>query len=256
MTAASTSALVAFCDDLLSAPDFADFAPNGLQVPGPATVEHVVTGVSANAALLAAAADLGAGLVLVHHGLFWKGDPLGLDVVAAGRLRRLFAADMALAAYHLPLDAHPRIGNNALLAAALGADATEPGFPHAGQPLGVVATFAGDGLSIDALAARVEAACAGRPPLVLPGGPAHVRRLGIVTGSAADDIAVAATLGCDAFLTGEPAERVTALARELGVTFLGAGHHATETFGVKRLGDLLAREHQIVHRFIDIPNPI
>jgi putative NIF3 family GTP cyclohydrolase 1 type 2 len=236
MTAVSTSALVAFCDDLLSAPDFEDYGPNGLQVPGPPETAHVVTGVSAVAALFEAAADAGADLVLVHHGLFWRGDPLGLDAVAAARLRLLFRHDLALAAYHLPLDAHPAIGNNALFAAALGADATEPAFPHGGRPLGLVATFAGDGLPLDELVARTAGACDGRVPLVLPGGPARVRRLGVVTG--------------------EPAERATALARELGVTFLAAGHHATETFGVRALGDALAAEFGITHTWVDVPNPV
>lgn len=256
MTDVSTSDLIAFCDDLLDAAAFADYAPNGLQVPGPDRIAHVVTGVSATAELLAAAMAHGADLVLVHHGLFWKGDALGLDRVTAGRLRILFAANAALAAYHLPLDAHPALGNNALLARALGADATEPAFPHGGRPLGLVATFAADGLPVETLAARLTTVCDGRAPLHLPGGPAHVRRLGIVTGSAPDDIAEAARIHCDAFVTGEPAERVTALARELGVHFFGAGHHATETFGIRALGDRLAETFGIAHTWIDVPNPV
>jgi len=255
-TAVPVGDVVAFCDRLLEAGAFADYGPNGLQVPGPETVSTVVTGVSAHQALFRAAAAHGADLVLVHHGLFWRGGDLALDAVAAGRLKLLLANDMALAAYHLPLDGHPEIGNNALLAGALDADGVTPAFPHGGRTIGTIASFGGEGLSVPAFTERLAAAVGGRPPLHLPGGPALIRRVGIVSGSAADDVTAAAALGCDAFVTGEPAERATALAQELGVHVFAAGHHATETFGVRALGDLLARHFGIAHVWVDVPNPV
>ncbi len=256
MASVPTVDLIAFCDELLEASAYADYGPNGLQVPGPATISTVVTGVSAHAALFEAAAESGADLVLVHHGLFWGSGPAGLDRVTATRLKLLFAHGLALAQYHLPLDGHPQLGNNALLADALGARATVPGFEHEGQPLGVVADIDRDGLSPDELARRITRATGGRVPLHLPGGPDLIRRVGIVSGAAADDLEHAADLGCDAFITGEVAERTTALARELSIHCFGAGHHATETFGVRALGDRLAAEFSIDHVWIDIPNPV
>jgi len=171
------------------------------------------------------------------------------------RLKPLFEHDMALAAYHLPLDGHPQHGNNALLAEGLGCTATEPFALHHGTPVGVAGTFGGDGIGAEELVERVRTLTA-REPLALLEGPERVRRIGIVSGGGADYISEAAAAGYDAFLTGEPAERVAAIAREEGVHFIAAGHHATETLGVRRLGDLLAGNLQIVHRFIDIPNPI
>lgn len=255
MTAVPTTDLIDFCDRLLDADAYEDYGPNGLQVPGTASVSTVVTGVSAHAALLRAAVTHDADLVLVHHGLFWRGGDLRLDEVAAGRLRLLLTNDMALAAYHLPLDGHMEIGNNALLAGALGAVHVEPAFAHGGATIGVVATLPGDGLPVggftDLLAGAVD-----RAPLHLPGGPALLRRVGIVSGAAADDVGEAARLGCDAFVTGEPAERTTALAQELGVHVFAAGHHATETFGIRALGERLAERFGVTHVWVDVPNPV
>ncbi len=242
--------LVARLDDLLQTDAFDDMGPNGLQVPGRQEVGRVVTGVSATRALIERAVELEADLVLVHHGLFWNFDAPGMTSVLAERLRPLFKHDIALAAYHLPLDAHPEHGNNALLAEALGCDAHEP---FAG--IGSLGTFAGDGVPVDELLARVQRACA-RTPLLQGAGPGHVRRIGIVSGSAAGSLGAAADAGCDAFLTGEPKEHVMGEATERGIHFIAAGHYATETFGVRRLGDLLEREMGIEHVFVDLPNPV
>jgi dinuclear metal center YbgI/SA1388 family protein len=255
MPAASTHEVITFLDQLLEPERFDDYGPNGLQVPGGAGVTTVVTGVSAHVALFERAAEEGADLVLVHHGLFWRGMPMEVTPSLHRRLAPLFRHGMALAAYHLPLDGHPEHGNNALLAEGLGCDTTEPFAMHHGVPIGVAGTFAGDGITIAELTDRVTM-LTDREPLVLPEGPERIRRIGIVSGAGADYVLDAVAGDMDAFLTGEPAERIAAVAREEQIHFVAAGHHATETFGVKRLGDLLAREHQIVHRFIDIPNPI
>ena len=241
--------VVARLDELLDPGAFDDLGPNGLQVPGPRPVTRVVTGVTAQRALIERAVAEEAELVLVHHGLFWRFDPPGLTPRLAERLRPLFRHDIALAAYHLPLDAHPEVGNNALLAEALGASRHAP-FAAIGRG----AAF-DDPVPIGDLIGRVTRVCA-REPLVFDAGPPAVRRLAIVSGGAASRLDAAVAEGYDAFLTGEPKEHVMADAREAGIHFIAAGHYATETFGVRRLGDLLAAELGIEHVWVDLPNPV
>lgn len=247
--------LIAELDRLLEPERFEDYGPNGLQVPGRGEVEAVITGVSAHLELFEHARDAHADLVLVHHGIFWGSAPGPIDAALKRRLRLLFDADMSLAAYHLPLDAHPQVGNNALLADALGADAREPFALHRGQPIGVLASFDGGGVAADELVARTARAT-GREPLAFRTGPARVRTIAIVSGAGAAYLQDAIDAGADAFLTGEPAERVMAQAREGGVHFIAAGHYATETLGIQRLGEHLARTFGVRHEFVDVPNPI
>ena len=243
--------LIAHLDRLLAVDEFHDYGPNGLQVPGPAEIQTVVTGVSANGRLLAAAVEAGADLLLVHHGLFWRGEPLEITPLKHRRLQPLFAHDIALAAYHLPLDAHPEHGNNALIAQGL--DGRDP--QRLGD-VGIHVRFDGDGLTVEELTARVRTVVGGREPLGIAAGPERIRTLGIVSGAATDEMLGAIDLGLDAFLTGEPAERAFSIATDAGIHFLAAGHHATETFGVRRLGELLEREFGVRHRFVDVVNPI
>jgi dinuclear metal center YbgI/SA1388 family protein len=242
--------IIGTCDRVLQPALFADYGPNGLQVPGRERVERIVTGVSATLALIERAVELQAGLVIVHHGLFWDGQPRALSPVLAERLRALFKADVGLAAYHLPLDAHPEHGNNAILAERLGCSHHEP---FAG--IGRAGAFEGDGVPIDELHGRVREAT-GREPLRQGAGPDRVRRIAIVSGGAPDMIGDAIAGGFDAFLTGEAKERVMAEADEAGVHFFAAGHYATETFGIRRLGELVAAEHGVEHVFVDLPNPV
>src|SRR5688500_18916020 len=176
--------LISDLDGLLRPEVFDDYSPNGLQVPGPEEVRTVATGVTASVELFERAAGEEAQLIVVHHGLFWKGMSQQINLPLYRRLRTLFLSDMALAAYHLPLDAHPEVGNNALLARALGCDALEPFAEHEGQAIGVAARFDGDGIAAGELVERVRAAT-GRDPLHLAYGPARVRTLGIVSGGAA-----------------------------------------------------------------------
>jgi dinuclear metal center YbgI/SA1388 family protein len=224
-------------------------------VPGPARVETIATGVSANLQLFELAAAEHAQLLLVHHGLFWGSGPGAIDVALKRRLKILFDADIALAAYHLPLDAHPRFGNNALLAQALGAETLEPFALHRGQPIGILARLPGEGLSPEALFARVHEITS-REPFVFDTGPARVRSVAIVSGDGSDYLAEADAAGADALLTGEPAERAMAGAREAHLHFIAAGHYATETFGVRRIGEHLAERFGVRHVFLDVPNPI
>jgi dinuclear metal center YbgI/SA1388 family protein len=247
--------IISALDELLEPAAFGDLGPNGLQVPGPQDVQRVVTGVSAQRALVERAVEEGAQLVLVHHGLFWDFMPAGLTPTLAERLRPLFKHDVALAAYHLPLDGHPELGNNAILAERLGCERHEPFGTYRGAAIGRAGTFPGDGIAAADLFARVREVTA-REPTVFDGGPDLVRRIGIVSGSGADALNEAIELGLEAFLTGEPREHVMADAREAGIHFIAAGHYATETFGVRALGDWLAQRFGVEHVWVDIPNPV
>src|SRR5690349_19392539 len=251
----SVQTIVDHLDSILDPAAYDDYGPNGLQVPGREEVQTIVTGVSANVALFARAREEDADLVLVHHGLFWAGPPRPLDRASKRRLQMLFDADMSLAAYHLPLDGHPEHGNNALLAAAIGCETREPFGHHKRATIGVLGRLPGDGIAADELVARVGAAT-DREPLAFTGGPDRVRTVGIVSGAGADYLEDAIAAGLDAFVTGEPIERAMARAREAGVHFLAAGHYASETFGVRRLGELLADRFGVRHVFVDVPNPI
>jgi dinuclear metal center YbgI/SA1388 family protein len=253
--AARTADIVAYLDELLEIERFADYGPNGLQVPGATEVEAILTGVSAQRALFERAVDEGAQLVLAHHGILWDFEPRRIGPAQATRLKLLLANDVALAAYHLPLDSHATHGNNALIASGLGADRHTPAFPHKSTPIGAIAHFDGDGIPAAELLARV-ATLTQREPLAFDAGPARVRTLGIVSGAAAGTLAEAIDLGLDAFLTGEPKEHVMAQARESRIHFIAAGHYSTETFGIRRLGELVAARFGVRHVFADIPNPV
>jgi dinuclear metal center YbgI/SA1388 family protein len=272
---APTSTIIAELDRLLEPARFDDYGPNGLQVPGASEVTTVATGVSAHLELFERAAAEDAQLLLVHHGIFWGSQVGPIDAQLKRRLEVLFDADLALAAYHLPLDAHPTLGNNALLARELGASEIEPFALHHGEPIGFIATLGKDNGSDDGdragepgnsatdaegipaadLFTRAHEITA-REPLVFDAGPPIVRRLAIVSGGGSDYLADAAAAGADALLTGEVAERDMAQAREHGLHLIAAGHYATETFGVRALGEHLAERFGLRHVFIDVPNPV
>ena len=246
--------LIAFLDDLLDSPGRPDYGPNGLQVPGAEEVELVVTGVSAHRELFEQAAAAGAQLVLCHHGIFWGEEAGPITEQLKARLKLLFDNDMSLAAYHLPLDAHPEVGNNALICEGLGLEREAPLGQAKGAPIGWVGTAA-DPLSIDELVER-STGLFGSAPLVFDSGPAEIRRVGIVSGGGSSILEDAIALGLDAYVTGEPTEHVMADAREGGIHFLACGHYASETFGIRRLGELLSERFEVEHRFIEVPNPI
>jgi dinuclear metal center YbgI/SA1388 family protein len=252
---ASLAEIIAELDALLEPQAFGDWCPNGLQVEGAGEVTHVATGVSASVELFGAAIAAGAQLIVVHHGLLWDGDDPRLIGPRRERLRMLLSADVSLAAYHLPLDAHPRIGNNALLAAGLGLVDAQPFAEHRGRAIGVRASAPGAGVGADELLARV-ASLTGREPLAFAGGPEVVRTVGIVSGGAARDVHLAVEAGLDAFITGEPAEWARALAAEAGIHFIAAGHHATETFGPRALGEHLAERFGVDWTDVPVENPV
>lgn len=236
--------------DTLDINRFRDYCPNGLQVEGRTLIRTVVSGVTASMALLEAATEAGADMVLVHHGYFWRGEDPRVTGPRKRRLRQLLANDINLFAYHLPLDAHPELGNNAQLGQVLGFVA-DGRFGE--QELGWYGTT--DARSVGELAHRIEQVLGRAPQLI--GDPAQpVTRVAWCTGAAQSAMDAAIAAGASVYLSGEISEPTVHLARETGVAYFACGHHATERYGVRALGDHLAKEFGIRHHFFDIPNPV
>ena len=246
----SRDALCSAFDALLQPERFKDYAPNGLQVEGRLHIARLVSGVSASQALIDAAIAERADAIFVHHGLFWRGQDGRITGWMKQRLQRLLAHDINLFAYHLPLDAHPELGNNARLGAALGwtADA------HFGeQELGCLASAQYG--SAAALAQQVQAVLGRTVTLVVPDPDRPVARVAWCTGGAQSYFEAAIAAGADAYLTGEISEPQTHIAREKGVAYLAAGHHATERYGAPAVAAHVAEQLGLQHVFIDIDNP-
>jgi dinuclear metal center YbgI/SA1388 family protein len=244
-------ALVRHLDELLEPARFKDYCPNGLQVEGAGEVRRIVAGVSACQALIDAAAERGADALLVHHGWFWRGEDGRVTGFRKARLQTLLARDINLIAYHLPLDAHPQLGNNARLAALLDWRAEGRFGEHElgwiGRPA-IAPTLA-------ELARRV-AGQLGRDPLTVGDAERRIERLAWCSGGGQDYFEQAVTLGVDAFLSGEISEPAVHLARESGVAYLAAGHHASERYGVQALAGHLAVKFGLECEFVDIDNPV
>jgi dinuclear metal center YbgI/SA1388 family protein len=240
--------IVAHANALLEVERWPEFAPPGLQVVGSAEVTRIVCGVSASRALFERAVESGAELVLVHHGLFWRNEPLVVDARLRGRLEALFRGDTSLVAYHLALDAHPELGNAAQLARRL---QLTPDGPFG--PFGLAC--AQPPSTLDDLVVRVRDVTE-REPLVLAHGPAAIRRVAVATGSAGYDLVRAAHEGFDALVTGEPEEPSLHAAQELGIHLIAAGHHATERYGVQALAATLADRFDLHWSYIEVANPV
>ena len=246
--------LTEYLDRYLEVRRFRDYCPNGLQVEGRAEVNSLVTGVSACLDLLEAAIAADADVILVHHGYFWNGEPAPLTGMKLRRLRRLLENEIGLLAYHLPLDAHPEVGNNACLARELHLHVD--GVLDDDQPV-PLAMFGHTDTPLDAGAfAQNIAALLGRQPLWVAGGRKQLQTLGWCTGAAQDYIHYAVAKGLDAFVSGEVSERTTHIAREEGIHYFAAGHHATERYGVQALGAHLAEKFSLKHQFIEVDNPV
>lgn len=246
--------IVAACDHQLRSSQFNDFTVNGLQVEGRETVMKVMSGVTACQALLDEAVAWGADLVLVHHGYFWKNEPVPITGMKQRRIKTLLENDISLLAYHLPLDAHAEFGNNAELA------------KHMGWKVeGCLDGELGGGLlwsgrltepqSLDAMGEQLAAVLQRTPLLVEAPRVGAIERIAWCTGGAQDMITAAYEAGAQVFVSGEISERTTHFARELGIHYIAAGHHATERYGVQALGEWLASEYGVEHRFVDIDNP-
>lgn len=247
--------IVRYLDDYLQIASFRDYCPNGMQVIGRPEVERVALGVSANLECFRMAAEQHADMLITHHGLFWENTPQVVGARLKGRLKMLFEHDITLLGYHLPLDAHPEIGNNALWLRALGFELEGITLGVArGKPIGAV----GNAPKRQTMREVVEKVTqvAGASPRVYAYGPQTVRRLGVVTGGGYHNLLDAIELGCDTFITGETGEPTEGIAREEGVNFIGVGHYNSEKIGVQAVGELLREQFGVTTFFCDIPNPV
>jgi len=250
---AERAALTAAFDAQLQPERFHDYAPNGLQVEGRPSVRKLVSGVTASRALIDAAIDAGADAIFVHHGLFWRGQSGAVTGWLKERLKRLLAHDINLWAYHLPLDAHPTLGNNAQLGRVLGLDVQARFGEH---DLGCIGARSGGGAfaGAQALAAHLERAFK-RPVTHVGQARGAIQKIAWCSGGAQDWFEAAIGAGAQAFITGELSEPQTHLARECGVAFYACGHHATERYGAPALAAHVAAQLGIAHQFIEIENP-
>lgn len=233
---------------------YRDYCPNGLQVEGRTEIQKIVTGVTASQALIDAAIKEKADALLVHHGYFWKGESQPIIGMKKNRIKALLENDINLYAYHLPLDAHPQLGNNAQLAALLGIEGNES--LENGNPNSVLRSgHFPNGIAPKALIERITQVL-DRSPMTELSGPAEIHSVAWCTGGGQSYIEQAALKGIDAFITGEVSEQTIHTAREMGIHFFSAGHHATERYGAKALGEHLAQELGLEVKFVDIPNPV
>jgi len=255
MSTVSRTELMQYLNTLLSPSDFNDYCENGLQVEGTDSITTIVTGVTACQALLDKAVELNADAVLVHHGYFWKGEPQSLVGMKGKRIRTLIKNDINLIGYHLPLDVHSEFGNNAQLAKLLDIEimgGLEPGNPNS---VGLVGQF-DQPVSAKQLSERLASVLNREPLHIGFESDAPISKVAWCTGSAHSYLPKALSLGVDAFITGEISEPVVHTAREEGIHFYSAGHHATERYGVKSLGEHLALHFGVIHHFVDIDNPV
>jgi len=252
MASVARDTLTRYLDELLKPEGFKDYCPNGLQVEGRSEITRVVCGVTANQALLDMAVTERADAILVHHGWFWRGEGGAVTGIKRNRLKTLLVSDINLYAYHLPLDAHPALGNNAGLAKAAGWAQTgvfgEQSLGCLGEP--------GAGATVASIAADLARAV-GREPFVLAEtGDQPIRRIAWCTGGAQSYFEAAINAGADAFVTGEVSEPMVHLSRETGVAYFAAGHHATERFGVQALGADIASRFGVAVTFLEVDSPV
>lgn len=249
----STTELITALDEYLDAASISDYCPNGLQVQGRPQIRRIVSGVTASQALIDAAIERETDAILVHHGYFWKGENPVLTGMKQRRIKSLLQHDINLIAYHLPLDIHAEVGNNAQLAKRLGLTVTGP--LQAGNPrsVGLIGELA-QPLSSAEFAAVIDRALQRTPMVIDADKP--IRTVGWCTGGAQSYIEHAIAAGVDAFITGEISEHSTHSALENGITYFAAGHHATERYGVQALGEWLATRFGIEHEYVECPNPV
>lgn len=241
-------------DQLLEIHQFKDYCPNGLQIEGAEEVKKIITGVTANQALIDFAIAESADAIIVHHGFFWKGERQEIVGMKYKRIKALIENGINLYAYHLPLDVHPQWGNNAQLAQLLNITDRRPLEPWDKRSLGRVGKFA-QPLTGELLAERIESVLA-RKPLHIEGGSKEIKTVAWCTGGGQDYITIAAEQGIDAFISGEISERTVHIATEMGIHYFAAGHHATERYGVQALGEWIATELDLDVQFKDIDNPV
>ncbi|MBB4809051.1 dinuclear metal center YbgI/SA1388 family protein [Acinetobacter johnsonii] len=246
--------IIQWCDQTLKSPEFKDYAPNGLQIEGKTEVHKILAAVTASQDAIDAAIRENADLLLVHHGYFWKGEAYPITGMRGKRIKSLIQHDISLLAYHLPLDSHPSLGNNAAIADLLKLERIEALDPSEGHPIGNIGylnqpmpveefkTFVSEKLKFDVTH--------------LPADKNMIEKVGFCTGGAQDFIVKAAEQGCDAYISGEVSERTFYEAKELGVHYFACGHHATERYGVQRLGQAISEQFDIEYVYFELNNPI
>ncbi|EGT81648.1 UPF0135 protein [Haemophilus haemolyticus M19107] len=237
----------------LSSDKINDYAPNGLQVEGKTEIKKIITGVTASQALIDYAISQNADAILVHHGYFWKSENPCIRGMKGKRIKALLVNDMNLYGYHLPLDVHPELGNNAQLAKLLDIENLQP-LEKGAVSIPVWGELKEPMTGKD-FAEKIEKMLNRKPLICIENGPHLIRKIGICTGGGQGYINLAAEQGCDAFITGEVSEQTIHSAREQGLHFFSAGHHATERYGIKALGEWLAKEYGFDVEFKDIDNP-
>ena len=246
--------IIQWCDQTLKSPEFKDYAPNGLQIEGKTEVRKILAAVTASQDAIDAAIRENADLLLVHHGYFWKGEAYPITGMRGKRIKSLIQHDISLLAYHLPLDSHPSLGNNAAIADLLKLERIEALDPSERHPIGnigylnqpmpveVFKKFVSEKLKFDAIH--------------LPADKTMIEKVGFCTGGAQDFIVKAAEQGCDAYISGEVSERTFYEAKELGIHYFACGHHATERYGVQRLGQAISEQFDIEYVYFELNNPI
>ena len=246
--------ILQWCDQTLLSKEFKDYAPNGLQIEGKSDVKKIMCAVTASLDAIEAAIEAKADMLLVHHGYFWKGEPAPITGLRGARIKKLIQHDISLVGYHLPLDAHPSLGNNAAIAELLQLENIQALNPNERHPIGNIG-YLKQAMSADAFKQQLSTAFA-RDIIHLPAASEQIQKIGFCTGAAQDFITQAAEQGCDAYLSGEVSERTFYEARELGVHYFGCGHHATERYGVQRLAQALAKQFSIEMVYFEQHNPI
>lgn len=246
--------IIQWCDQTLNTHEFKDYAPNGLQIEGKSEVQKILCAVTASQEAIDAAIAQNADLLLVHHGYFWKGEPYPITGMRGKRIKSLIQHDISLVGYHLPLDSHPSLGNNAAIAECLALENLQALDPSERHPIGNIG-FLKQAMSAtefrDYLTARL-----GFKTIHLPAEKSQIQKVGFCTGAAQDFIGKAAEQGCDAFISGEVSERTYYEAKELGVHYYACGHHATERYGVQRLAKAISEQFNIEYSYFELNNPI
>lgn len=246
--------ITAWCDNTLKSAEFKDYCPNGIQIEGKTEVKKILCAVSASQRAVDAAIEQGADVLLVHHGYFWKGEPAPLTGMKGKRVKALMQHDITLLAYHLPLDAHPTLGNNRAIADILDIQITGPLDPAERHPIGNIGMLSAP-LSTDEFSQLIENRL-GFKATHLPGKSDKIHSIGFCTGGAQDFIHKAHAQGCDAYISGEVSERTTYEAEELGIHYFACGHHATERYGVQRLAQAIVQQFEIECSYFELNNPI
>lgn len=251
---AKLSDIIQWCDSTLKAAEFKDYAPNGLQIEGKTEVKKILCAVTASQSAIEAAIAQQADLLLVHHGYFWKGEAYPITGMRGKRIKTLIQHDISLVGYHLPLDAHPTLGNNAAIADLLELQNIEALDPSERHPIGNIG-YLKQALSPEAFKALLTEKL-GFNTIHLAADKSQIQKVGFCTGGAQDFIEKAATQDCDAYISGEVSERTFYQAQELNVHYFACGHHATERYGVQRLGKAIAEQFNIEYSYFELNNPI